>query len=769
MHLRSITLRDWKAYENGRFDFPSPTPNRNVILIGGQNGFGKTTLFEAVSLGLFGRDGLRLVQRISAGEDEDRRTKSFREFLQRALHRRALRFGRTSSRISLVFEDENGEPIEIERTWFFNESGLLRSGNAGEALKILEGKARRVVHPPRSEVDPEGWYRDWIARKFLPAHLAGFFLFDGEAASAYAERDMGVQVREGIEGLLGLTWLRRLGESLRGYAARRRTEVAKGATTDSMQSLEAEVIKFENEVKSAQTRLSEIESEVAGAEAERASLTSELDGYGTGTRAKLEDLLKQKSDYEKQYGAAQDELFRIADMDLPLALAGDPLRVQLEARLEQEGRREQWLAAAAGTKSRSEEVVRRIDNELVGLEPPLVGAQTEAIRTAVQRALEHLWHPPPGDAAEGFRHPHVSGRQREEIRIRLDRAANVTADTISALLETMAAAAAALRDLRAGIDASQVTAPQLDEKKDKMKALNSKIDALRIEEGEKRNLIASRVGEVKQKRADLAKLTAQLDQSAKPARLAARAEKVAEMLDSLCNDALPLQTGAIADAMTAAIRAMAHKKDLFQKVEITSESEVKLLGPGGRDLREIDLSAGEKQVFRDLTRFPLFSPQLAPKNFFERSWIIRLTSDLPDLVKVSIVTLMTDALDRYLNSLPDAPVDAEGNRGLRITAMIDEAHRILGSKLPGLSGLIRLSRSKGGSVILISQGPDDFSGVDDEFLDQMGLVGAFRSNADAGAVRRIFGSGANLSKLEKGQAWIKKGGEVSARRVLAWK
>lgn len=178
---------------------------------------------------------------------------------------------------------------------------------------------------------------------------------------------------------------------------------------------------------------------------------------------------------------------------------------------------------------------------------------------------------------------------------------------------------------------------------------------------------------------------------------------------------------------------------------------------------------GATSTLHDLSRFTLFEPQLSPAEFFSRSWIIRLTSDLPDLVKVSIVTLMTDALDRFLNSQQDAPTDQSGNRALRIVTLIDEAHRILEAKLPGLSGLVRLSRSKGGSVVLISQGPDDFSGVDDDFLDQMGLVAAFRTNADAKAVRRILGGAANLSKLEKGQAWVKMGGDAAARRVLAWK
>jgi len=178
---------------------------------------------------------------------------------------------------------------------------------------------------------------------------------------------------------------------------------------------------------------------------------------------------------------------------------------------------------------------------------------------------------------------------------------------------------------------------------------------------------------------------------------------------------------------------------------------------------------GAIATLNDLCRLPLFAPDLQPATFFRQSWIIRLTQDLPELVRVSVVTLVTDALDRYLNSLADAPTDADGNRALRVLCVIDEAHRILGNRLPGLSGLIRLSRSKGGAIILISQSPEDFEGEDDEFLSEMGLVAAFGTNASPRAVKRILGAGANLAVLEKGQAWIKLRGEPTARRIVAWR
>ena len=87
--------------------------------------------------------------------------------------------------------------------------------------------------------------------------------------------------------------------------------------------------------------------------------------------------------------------------------------------------------------------------------------------------------------------------------------------------------------------------------------------------------------------------------------------------------------------------------------------------------------------------------------------------------------------------------------------MIDEAHQILGTKLPSLSRLIRMSRSKGGVVMLVSQSPDDFSGEDDEFLDNMGLVAAFATNAKPGAAARVLGKGANLTNLQTGQCFVR--------------
>lgn len=177
---------------------------------------------------------------------------------------------------------------------------------------------------------------------------------------------------------------------------------------------------------------------------------------------------------------------------------------------------------------------------------------------------------------------------------------------------------------------------------------------------------------------------------------------------------------------------------------------------------------GAVSTMEEICRFPLFQPTLSPAEFFKKSWIIKLPPNVAEDSRTIVVNLLLDALDQYLNSLVDAESSEDGARGLRILCMVDEAHQILGTKLPSLSRLIRMSRSKGGAIMLVSQSPDDFSGEDDDFLDQMGLVVAFSTNAKPGSAARVLGKGVNLTTLQTGQAFVRRRGDMSAKKIKAW-
>ncbi len=173
-------------------------------------------------------------------------------------------------------------------------------------------------------------------------------------------------------------------------------------------------------------------------------------------------------------------------------------------------------------------------------------------------------------------------------------------------------------------------------------------------------------------------------------------------------------------------------------------------------------------TLNELTQFTLFKPDLSPSAFFARSWIIQLPQDGSAEMRRLIINLTLDALDRWINSQPDAPTDERGTRDLRHLTMLDEAHVILSTKLPALGNLVRMSRSKGGSLMLISQSPDDFESTEDDYLDNMGMTLAFNTQAKLGPTKRVFGSTNSLTNLQVGEALCRIRSEARTQKILCW-
>ena len=596
MYISQITLRDWKAYTTANFDFPAPRRDSNIILIGAPNGYGKTSLFEAIILGMFGRDGLPLIARSPfSGGDKDRLATSYKNFLEKALHRGATAAGRNSCSVKLIFVDDDDEPLEIQRIWHFNDAGVYRPQD--EEIHIFQGTTRKPVGPGALQGnDRVDWFREYIAENLLPFTLAHFFMFDGEQVSVLAEREMSAQVRAGIEGLLGIPVLKTLAKDLRSYAEVRRKD-SPNVSDKTIEKLELERHQLTFELDKKAERFGEIEPALAELKEEREHLTRELASFGAGSQALLQEQFEQIKNYERSIETGRAQLEELMMKDIALALSGLGLREALKTRLESETVRERWENGKNQGDSNLTRFIGAIDSSISVIDPALSDHQRSAVLDSARSAWEKLWYPPPENCADDYLHPYLNELERSKVVDRLEELDELGAPAIVELLNSIATNEEALKRLQEEVTRTEAVAPHVDKKRERLSQLNGEIQQYDQEIGALKREMTALESQINQKNTELTKLAGQWDQAKPSVRRAMRALKVASMVDEIVAKAVPSQIDAIAAAMTKAHRSMAHKKDLVERIAIDENCDVKLLNGDGMDLRGYDLSAGEKQIF----------------------------------------------------------------------------------------------------------------------------------------------------------------------------
>ena len=597
MHISKIQLRDWKGYETADFEFPEPTHDQNIVLIGARNGFGKTSLYQAIILCMFGQDGMLLINNSVFFSDEnvrDRTNRLYREFLEKALHRGAIAQGRRSCCVKLVFVDD-GEPIEISRIWHFNDSGGYQPHD--EDIRIFKGKSRTPDGPPTElpQDERKEWYQDYIDRNFLPHSLATFFVFDGEQVRVLAEKNMKEQVRVGIEGLLGIPELSLLSKNLTDYANQRSSNVA-NVKNENVKIAQDTLATMEKQRDKNIEKYADINPKLSTAQDERNQIQDEMVRLGGGAQTESKQQYKQLAECESTIKECNVRLQKILSEDVAIALSGAGLRKKLKKRLESENIRANWESGKDQGDSRIDNFLEAIDEQMDAIDPPISVAQQAKVIEIARVAWSELWFPPPSNCAKEYLHSYFSVPERGIVIEKLNEQNSFGAATVIDLLDDILKNESKRDRIREEISRFETIEPTLNEKRKRLKELDSKIGNLSKEKSELDNERAGLDGKVKDKIAELARMYKKIE-DAKPAiRRAERARKVASMVNEIIKQSVPKQMDKISGEMTKAYRAMAHKKDLLHEIKIV-DGNVELLNQQGTDVRDNDLSAGEEQIF----------------------------------------------------------------------------------------------------------------------------------------------------------------------------
>lgn len=326
MVFEQITLKNFASYRGeNTIDLLPKSPNKPIILIGGENGCGKTSLLDAFQLVLFG----------PAAQCSNRGKLSYDGYLERCINRdTALEDG---SSIKLTFHFYLGgdkKHFNIERAW------ARKGKKIQEQFWVYQITSNGI----RFEQSLSQNWADYV-EGFFPSQVAPFFFFDGEKIEKLADfENSGQLVHAAIHSLLGLNTVDQLDIDLLALEKKKHKELASQEELFQIDKIESELSELKSRIKEAseKTLLLTVQRDIAQNQLKEVEIRFRLQGG---------DLYEKRSELEEQLHAGQhvigqheDNLRELAASGAPLILVKDLLnQIKIQADSEEHTRREEII------------------------------------------------------------------------------------------------------------------------------------------------------------------------------------------------------------------------------------------------------------------------------------------------------------------------------------------------------------------------------------------------------------------------------------------
>ena len=219
MKFKELALQNFGIFKGKHvIDFETDE-QKPIILCGGLNGSGKTTILDALQLILFGKNAHCF----------NHRTQAYSSYLRQKQNKYIDSDSKVSIQLTFIHSEEFEESeYKVDRSWRANEGSnftdILTVSCNGEIDKHLTSNWESFVN------------------KFIPISLSDLFFFDGEKIEHLADpkrsRDL---IKTGIENLLGIDLINQLNTDLGLIKNNNQKSLLKQSDISLIENLEAEI------------------------------------------------------------------------------------------------------------------------------------------------------------------------------------------------------------------------------------------------------------------------------------------------------------------------------------------------------------------------------------------------------------------------------------------------------------------------------------------------------------------------------------------------
>ncbi|KXI29582.1 DNA sulfur modification protein DndD [Paraglaciecola hydrolytica] len=533
--------------------------SKPVILFGGLNGAGKTSILSAIRLALLGKKAIGNV--VSK--------KEFQDYLAQQINNKAVKEQATPvAKISLAFSHTHQgqhSTYRLERSWSISSDESLVLFKNDECEKSLTTEqVQSFLH------------------ELVPPGIGDLFFFDGEKIAELAEDDTGSYLKEAVQKLLGIDVINRLSDDLDVYIKQISQKTADTKTIKLIEQLEyekSECLVFANKERESEDKIKRqlivLESQVREAE-------QKIQDRG-GAWAKTKNAEKNKADeLIKRKAILESKLLHELDGSFPMALAPNAMAGLINA-----------LTAEQEVKD-SNAFANKLNQSLSGLEN-VISAQfkdnADELLTTIRQYFNAINTPLSKDV-----NLDISLTDLNLIQTQMLDAANAKSHC-NALTEELIATEQALESVSINIQ----RAPDEEELADlfaNLRKLDTQKHKLKTDYGHhlvKAKNFMTKALELAKK---LEKLYTNQKTDASISKAVERVDATTNVLNEFSARLTQMRVSQLEDLFAQSYRKLARKEDLKLSAKIDSATfDVTLVDSDGLAINRKSMSAGEKQIF----------------------------------------------------------------------------------------------------------------------------------------------------------------------------
>lgn len=297
MIIKKLLIENYKSFQfPTEIIFPLPHTDRPILLIGGMNNAGKSSIVEAIHYCLYGVKPEKLFNDIN---------------------RKELQKGNANVKFELTFNSDNDEII-VSRSWSVSANENPRPRDLTEKLVVIQNGKR--VSTQTQEI-----WQEYINSR-IPQSITRFFFFDGEKIQEIAQEEhTEVRLRNSLEAVLGIEHLSQLAADI--------SKIKTDERRNFIDVSDADIQLREKELEVLNEKLSNLKAEKKDLEQDINSFTDELSdtkrrfeanfGVNPMDQEVLHQKEKRRNQLISQISKLESDITLLMEKYLPFALSAD--------------------------------------------------------------------------------------------------------------------------------------------------------------------------------------------------------------------------------------------------------------------------------------------------------------------------------------------------------------------------------------------------------------------------------------------------------------